>query len=95
MPEEAAEEAATVARGAVQQPAVGDSTAPSTHVRFFAVDGSTFLDGDYLIKGVSGRILWSLLGHYDQERRVDFTNREVLIARDHDLPAPSRRHPRP
>src|SRR5262249_18407227 len=33
---------------------------PSTHVRFFAVDGSTFLDGDYLIKGVAGRILWSL-----------------------------------
>ena len=36
-------------------------TAPTTHVRFFPVDVSTFLDGDYLIKGVAGRILWSLL----------------------------------
>ncbi len=43
-------------------------TTPSlavTHVRFFAVDGSTFLDGDYLIKGVAGRILWSLLGQHE------------------------------
>ena len=31
------------------------SAAPSTRVRFFAVDGSTFLDDDYLIKGVAGR----------------------------------------
>ena len=30
----------------------------TTRVRFFAVDGSTFLDGDYLIKGVAGRMLW-------------------------------------
>jgi len=81
------EEAATVARGSAQ-PAAKDPTptAPSTHVRFFAVDGSTFLDGDYLIKGVSGRILWSLLGHYDQEGRVEFTNREIRLDPSLELP---------
>jgi adenylate cyclase len=58
----------------------------STHVRFFAVDGSTFLGGDYLIKGVAGRILWSLLGHYTRERRTDFTNKEIRLDPSLELP---------
>jgi predicted pyridoxine 5'-phosphate oxidase superfamily flavin-nucleotide-binding protein len=58
----------------------------STHVRFFAIDGSTFLGGDYLIKGVPGRILWSLLGHYNRERRTDFTNKEVRLDPSLELP---------
>jgi hypothetical protein len=63
--------------------AAGTST---TQVRFFAVDGSTFLDGDYLIKGVAGRILWALLGHYTREGRVEFTNKEVRLDPTLDLP---------
>src|SRR5262249_7202902 len=62
---------------------VADTT---TRVRFFAVDGSTFLDGDYLIKGVAGRILWSLLGHYFREGRRDFTNKEVRLDPSLELP---------
>jgi hypothetical protein len=62
------------------------SSAPPTLVRHFAVDGSTFLDGDYLIKGVAGRILWSLLGHHEREGRVDFTNKEVRLDASLDLP---------
>jgi hypothetical protein len=58
----------------------------STRVRFFDVDGSTFLDGDYLIKGVAGRLLWSLLEQYDDEGRVDFTNREVRLDPSLELP---------
>jgi len=65
--------------------AAPDAT-PSTHVRFFAVDGSTFLDGDYLIKGVAGRILWSLLGHYEREGRTEFTNKEVRLDPTLELP---------
>jgi hypothetical protein len=58
----------------------------STRVKFFAVDGSTFLDGDYLIKGVAGRVLWVLLGHHEREGRIDFTNKEVRLDPSLELP---------
>ena len=62
------------------------ATERTTTVRFFAVDGSTFLDGDYLIKGVAGRILWSLLNHFDRDGRTDFTNKEVRLDPTLELP---------
>ena len=55
-------------------------------MRFFTVDGSTFLDGDYLIKGVAGRIMWSLLRQYTREQRVAFTNREIRLDPTLELP---------
>jgi adenylate cyclase len=60
-----------------------------THVRHFPVDGSTFVDGDYLIKGVAGRILWSLLRQYEDDGRTEFSNREVR--RDPTLEMPEYR----
>jgi adenylate cyclase len=61
-------------------------TARTTTVRFFAVDGSTFLDGDYLIKGVAGRLLWALLNHHEREGRTSFTNREMRLDPSLELP---------
>ena len=84
-----AEERRAVA-GAGTAPAPVAPAAPrpasSTHVRFFPVDGSTFLDGDYLIKGVAGRLLWTLLRQHEHEHRTDFTNREVRLDPTLDLP---------
>jgi hypothetical protein len=59
---------------------------PTAQVRFFAADGSVFLGTDYLIKGVAGRILWSLVNQYAHEGREEFTNREVRLDPSLDLP---------
>ena len=56
-------------------------------IRYFPTDGSTFVDGEYLIKGVAGKILWRLLNDYQKDGRTEFTNREVRLDRSLDLPA--------
>lgn len=48
-------------------------------VRHFAGSDSIFLDEDYLIKGVAGAIFWTILGDYEQTRRIAFTNRELRL----------------
>jgi hypothetical protein len=56
-------------------------------LRYFPADGSTFIDSEYLIKGVAGRILWRLLNDHQEDGRTEFTNREVRLARSLELPA--------
>ena len=67
-------------------PAPDPAVQDATRVRFFAVDGSTFLDGEYLIKGVAGRVLWVLLNQHVDEGRVEFTNKEVRLDPSLELP---------
>src|SRR5690606_8134490 len=55
-------------------PAATTAETNAVHVRYFDADGSAFVDGDYLIKGVAGRILWSLLSQHDATGRTEFTN---------------------
>jgi adenylate cyclase len=48
-------------------------------IRHYAENNSIFLGEDYLIKGVAGSILWTLLRDYVEKQRTEFTNRELRL----------------
>lgn len=48
-------------------------------VRHFPENDSVFLGDDYLIKGVAGSILWTLVRDYHERRRTEFSNRELRL----------------
>lgn len=76
---------ATLQAGPIATPFSAPDGSPVT-VRFYAPDGSTFLDGEYLVKGVPGRLLWKLL-HEAAHGQTAFTNREVRLDPALELPA--------
>lgn len=71
---------------AVRPPATTDASSAATHVRHFASDGSVFLDGEYLIRGVAGRILWSLVQRNAHAGQVEFTTKEIRLDKSLELP---------
>jgi hypothetical protein len=68
-------------------PAVADPSAATLHLRHYAADGSTFLDGGYVIKGVAGRLLWKVASEHAATGRTAFTNREARLDPSLELPA--------
>lgn len=61
---------------------VAQAAEPGTvagRVRYYHADDSVFLDDEYLIKGMAGRILWWLLEHHAREGRTEFANRELRL----------------
>ncbi|HSV44880.1 MAG TPA: GAF domain-containing protein, partial [Ramlibacter sp.] len=73
-PAEPAEAAAPAPQAAV--PAAGGTP---LQLRRYASNGSIFIDGEYLIKGVAGAILWKLAHEHQQQGRTDFSNRELRL----------------
>jgi putative methionine-R-sulfoxide reductase with GAF domain len=56
-------------------------------ITFHDPDGTVLIDGDYIIRGVAGRILFAMLSEYQRSGRVRFSNRELRLNRDIGLPA--------
>lgn len=60
-------------------PPPAQPAATPLHVRYYEQDGSVFFDGDYIIKGVAGAVLWTLLSDHAASGRCEFTNRELRL----------------
>jgi adenylate cyclase len=61
-------------------------TEQAAKATFYAVDGSVFIDGQYVIKGVPGRILAKMLSEYSVHGRRTFSNKELRLDRSLELP---------
>lgn len=55
-------------------------------IKHYGSDDSIFVDDEYLIKGVAGRILWKLAKSHVEEGRRDFSNRQIRLDASLQLP---------
>ena len=55
-------------------------------VKYYAFDDSIFIAGDYIIKGIAGRLLNHMLKAHVETGRTSFTNRELRLSTSLRLP---------
>lgn len=79
----------TLQSAELEVPTVPEGAAPLARpdgaplrLRYFARDGTVFIDDQYLIKGVAGAILWKVAHDAHVSGRSSFTTRELRLAGD-------------
>jgi adenylate cyclase len=68
------------------QRSAGSRSGRSFQIVHHAFDDSVFIEGEYMIKGVAGRLLIHMIEIYCQEGRTTFTNREIRLSKELRLP---------